>query len=62
MRYQQKLFLSFPLLIAAFYNAQKTNPAPSQPVTDEYFGMKITDEYRNLEDLENLSTKEWMKS
>ena len=53
------------IIISIFYpfllNAQKSNPAPSVPVTDEYFGVKIVDEYRNLEDLNNLSTKRWMR-
>lgn len=57
-----KLFLSLPVFIAALAHAQKTNPAPSKPVTEEFFGTKVTDEYRNLEDLESPSTKEWMKS
>ena len=33
-----------------FLNGQKTNYAQSVPVTEEYFGIKITDEYRNLEE------------
>lgn len=43
-------------------NAQNNNPAPSFPVTDEYFGIQIIDEYRNLENLEDSLTKKWMKS
>ncbi|MBP2618734.1 prolyl oligopeptidase family serine peptidase [Chryseobacterium jejuense] len=53
------------IIICVFYislNAQKNNPAPSVPVTDEYFGTQIVDEYRNLEDLDNPLTKEWMKT
>ncbi|MFZ4931971.1 prolyl oligopeptidase family serine peptidase [Chryseobacterium sp. Mn2064] len=57
-----KLFLSLSLCTAITAYAQKNNPAPSQPITEEYFGTKITDEYRNLEDLESSSTKDWMKS
>ncbi len=38
-------------LISVFFNAQKTDFAPSKLVTEEYFGTKIEDEYRNLEDL-----------
>nr|WP_315032758.1 prolyl oligopeptidase family serine peptidase [uncultured Chryseobacterium sp.] len=53
-------------IISFFYiislNGQKNNPAPSIPVTEEYFGTKVVDEYRNLEDLENPSTKLWMKT
>lgn len=46
----------------AFVQAQKSNLAPSKPVTDEYFGTKIVDEYRNLEDLQDAATINWMKS
>ncbi|MBL3547915.1 prolyl oligopeptidase family serine peptidase [Chryseobacterium sp. KMC2] len=49
-------------LLSAFTNAQKNTLAPSKPVTDEYFGIKIVDDYRNLEDLENPNTTNWMKS
>lgn len=45
-----------------FLNGQKTNFAQSVPVTDEYFGIKITDQYRNLEDLQDNQTISWMKS
>ncbi|MDM1557387.1 MULTISPECIES: prolyl oligopeptidase family serine peptidase [Chryseobacterium] len=53
------------IVICVFYvslNAQKNNPAPSVPVTDEYFGTRIVDEYRNLEDLDNPLTKKWMET
>lgn len=43
-------------------NAQKINLAPSVPTTDEYFGTKIVDEYRNLENLQDPTTINWMKS
>ncbi|SUX48872.1 prolyl oligopeptidase family serine peptidase [Chryseobacterium indoltheticum] len=43
-------------------NAQKTNLSASVPATDEYFGTKIADEYRNLENLEDTQTVNWMKS
>ncbi|MCL1667345.1 prolyl oligopeptidase family serine peptidase [Elizabethkingia ursingii] len=42
--------------------AQKTNLAPSVPVIDDYHGIKVVDEYRNLEDLKNPATINWMKS
>ncbi|MDV2444467.1 prolyl oligopeptidase [Elizabethkingia anophelis] len=41
--------------------AQKTNLFPYKNVVDEYFGIKVTDEYRNLEDLKNPTTISWMK-
>ncbi|MBK1895387.1 prolyl oligopeptidase family serine peptidase [Chryseobacterium paridis] len=49
--------ISFPLI-----NAQKINLAPSKPVTDEYFGTKIIDDYRNFENLEDPAVISWMKS
>lgn len=53
-------------IICIFYSffviAQKSNPAPSVPTTDEYFETKIVDEYRILENLESPSTKKWMKT
>lgn len=54
-------FSIFSIFITLIINAQKTNPAPSKVVTDEYFGVKVVDEYRNLEDLNDLSTSNWMK-
>jgi prolyl oligopeptidase len=42
--------------------SQKKNLAPSISVTDEYFGTKIVDEYRNLEDLKDSSVSNWMRS
>lgn len=49
-------FLSF------FAIAQKTKLPQSKPIIDEYFGTKVVDEYRNLEDLEDSKTLDWMKS
>ena len=48
----------FSLLLSA----QKINLAPSKPVTDNYFGTKIVDEYRNLENLQDSRVISWMKS
>jgi prolyl oligopeptidase len=36
--------------------------APSVPVTDDYHGIKVVDEYRNLENLKDPATINWMKS
>lgn len=49
------------LFLCAILKAQKSNLAISKSVTDEYFGIKVTDDYRNLEDLNDLSTSNWMK-
>lgn len=40
-----------------------TAPAPAspkQPVTDDYFGTKVTEDYRWLEDFTNPEVKEWV--
>ncbi|KPH11201.1 prolyl oligopeptidase family serine peptidase [Chryseobacterium sp. ERMR1:04] len=55
------IFLINYFIFCTFINAQKSNLAPSKPVTDEYFGTKMVDDYRNLEDLENPQTMDWMK-
>jgi len=34
---------------------------PSKPVTENYFGAKITDHYRNLENLEDTEVQNWLK-
>lgn len=36
--------------------------APSQPVTEAYFGKRVTDLYRNPEDLKDPAVQEWMKA
>lgn len=60
MRY--KLFLILFFLIINIFKAQKNNLALSMPVQEEYFGIKIIDEYRNLENLKDLNTTDWMRS
>ena len=37
-------------------------PAPSQPVTELLHGISIADPYRNLEDVKNPQTQEWLKA
>ncbi|ASW75608.1 prolyl oligopeptidase [Chryseobacterium piperi] len=49
-------------LLSIFINAQKTNSAISTPVAEEYFGTKVVDDYRNLENLDDPQTINWMKS
>ncbi|PWN66293.1 prolyl oligopeptidase family serine peptidase [Chryseobacterium oncorhynchi] len=56
-----KIFIT-ALFSIAFLDAQKTNFASSKTVTDNYFGTNIVDEYRNLENLEDPQTINWMKS
>ena len=44
-----------------YLNAQPPK-APSQPVTETYFGKQITDPYRNLENLQDPAVQRWMKA
>ncbi|NML68332.1 prolyl oligopeptidase family serine peptidase [Chryseobacterium sp. RP-3-3] len=59
---EKSIFIIVCVLYIFTVNAQKSNPAPSVPVTDKYFGTTIVDEYRNLENLESPSTKKWMET
>ncbi|MEJ5105372.1 prolyl oligopeptidase family serine peptidase [Chryseobacterium sp. MYb328] len=52
-------FINF---IFGIITAQKSNLAPSVTSTDDYFGVKIADEYRNLENLKDPSVINWMHS
>lgn len=58
----KKIIFIIAFLLAKYMVAQKSNPALSVPVTDKYFGNKIVDDYRNLENLKDSSTAQWMKS
>lgn len=49
------------IFMTIMINAQKNNLAPSRSITDEYFGIKVEDKYRNLENLNDPSTSKWMK-
>jgi len=54
---------SIGIAISANSFAQnKQEKAPSVPVTDTYFGIKVEDKYRNLEDLKNEQTLSWLKA
>ena len=58
-----KIYLFFiTCFLSFFFKAQKTDPAPKNLATDEYFGTKIVDEYRNLENIESPLTKKWMET
>ncbi|MFV8344778.1 prolyl oligopeptidase family serine peptidase [Flavobacterium sp. ZB4P13] len=62
MKRKQTSILAFSILLTANVFAQsKPSKAPSVPVTEDYFGTKIEDKYRNLEDLKNEQTLSWMK-
>jgi prolyl oligopeptidase len=56
------LFLA-GLLVGTTALAQTTPPAaPSGPATDTYFGVKVEDPYRNLENLQDPAVAAWMKA
>jgi prolyl oligopeptidase len=54
----QGLLLS--LLITAAVFAQEVPTAVKQPVTDEYHGVKVVDDYRWLEDDKSPETEKWL--
>lgn len=41
---------------------QAPPPAPVLPVTDNYFGTQVVDNYRYFEDLKNPEVQQWMKT
>ncbi|MBV9146911.1 MAG: hypothetical protein JO065_13415, partial [Acidobacteria bacterium] len=40
---------------------QKPSIAPAHPVTDEYFGTRVADPYRYMENIDDPGTQRWMK-
>ncbi|MUG93745.1 hypothetical protein F7734_15490 [Scytonema sp. UIC 10036] len=36
--------------------------APVQPVTDDYFGIKVTDNYRYMENFKDEEVQKWVKA
>lgn len=48
--------------MAAPVSEGKPPPAPVHPVVDDYFGTKVVDNYRYMEDLKNTEVQEWMKA
>lgn len=42
--------------------AVKQPVAPVRPVTDDYFGTKVVDDYRYMEDLKDPEIQKWMKA
>lgn len=58
-----RLSLLIPaLLLAAQEGSAPPPPAAIHPVTDEYFGRKIVDPYRWMEDEKNPELQSWMKT
>nr|WP_262710201.1 hypothetical protein [Chryseobacterium sp. CH1] len=59
----KNIFLTGSLLLSQISFAQYNYPkTPEKPVTDDYFGTKITDNYQWLEDLKNPEVKTWFKA
>jgi prolyl oligopeptidase len=58
------IFFSFYLLGACNFNKTPTKPALAKvdPVEDEYFGIKISDPYRYMENLRDSAVLEWIKT
>lgn len=52
--------LLFFLLVCSSLFAQLP-ASPKKPVTDTYFGMQVTDNYRWLEDTKDTAVKQWFK-
>lgn len=54
-----RLVISFFVCLPATPSAQP-RPAPSVPATDVYHGVTVADPFRNLEDLKDPQTREWL--
>lgn len=56
------VLLSTTAFAAPAPEAKPPPPAPAHPVVDEYFGTKVVDNYRYMEDLKNPEAQKWMKA
>lgn len=56
------IFLIYFFFCFNLFAQEKPPAAPIEEVTDEYHGVKITDPYRYMEDLEDVRVKSWFKS
>jgi prolyl oligopeptidase len=55
--------LALVLFVPVLASAQSTLPkTPVRPVTEEYFGVKVTDDYRWLENTSDADVIAWMKA
>lgn len=63
MRSIRSILLAPLAFVASLAGAAPSPPpaAPVVPVTDDYFGTKVTDNYRYFEDLKNPQVQAWMK-
>jgi prolyl oligopeptidase len=63
VRRKAALLIAILLGIVAGARAQQPPPpAPVRPVVDDYFGVKISDPYRYMENLEDPAVVSWMKA
>ena len=63
MRSIRSILLALLAFAASLAGAAPPPPptAPAVPVTDDYFGTKVTDNYRYFEDLKSPQVQAWMK-
>jgi len=54
--------ISIILLLSSVCYGQNNLKAPSKPVKEIYFGKEITDEYRNIENLNDSTVVNWLKA
>lgn len=57
-----QVLLGLALAARATAAADPPPVAPVRPVTDDYFGTKVVDQYRYLENLDNADVQAWMRS
>jgi prolyl oligopeptidase len=57
--YRILLFFLLTLGSSAQTSLSKPPDTPKHPVTDEYFGVKVTDDYRWLENWDDRAVKQW---
>ena len=67
-RIMKNYILSLTIVLGLLFSCTTKNEipkpplAPKQPTVDEYFGQKIEDPYRNLENLEDSTIINWFKA
>lgn len=50
------------LLVPCLLHGAEPPPAPSRPVVEKLHGVEVADPYRNLEDLSDPATQDWLKA
>jgi prolyl oligopeptidase len=62
MRIPRIACCTLALLAGSLAAAERPPAAPVRPVTDDYFGTQVVDDYRYMEDLDNPEVRAWMKA